>query len=77
MGENYAIEFLPPYSPQLNCIETCWKTIRYNVTNSNMFDTIPNLKSGIEVFLEKNEFMLNSTDYLIRRLLRFLTTVKK
>jgi len=42
-----------------------------------MFDTIPNLKSGIEVFLEKNEFMLNSTDYLIRRLLRFLTTVKK
>ncbi|MFH1438972.1 MAG: transposase [Candidatus Woesearchaeota archaeon] len=27
LGKNIFIEFLPPYSPQLNCIETCWKII--------------------------------------------------
>ena len=29
---NVAVEFFPPYSPELNAAETCWKTIRQNVT---------------------------------------------
>jgi len=64
--ENVFIEFLPPYSPQLNCIETCWKIIRHDVTNSNLFQTIDCLKTGIEQFLEENFFMLNSSKYLVR-----------
>jgi transposase len=66
LGDHIFIEFLPPYSPQLNCIETCWKIIRYNVTNSNWFQTIENLKEGIEEFLQGHLFMLNSSNYLIR-----------
>ena len=66
LGENIFIEFLPPYSPQLNCIETCWKIIRYNVTNSNLFQTIESLKGGIEQFLIGHFFMLNPSNYLIR-----------
>lgn len=66
LGDNILIEFLPPYSPQLNCIETCWKIVRYNVTNSNWFQTIENLKAGIEQFLTGHFFMLNPSDYLIR-----------
>jgi transposase len=66
LGENIFIEFLPPYSPQLNCIETCWKITRYNVTNSNFFASIENLKNGIVQFLENCSFMLNSSHYLSR-----------
>lgn len=66
LGENIFIEFLPPYSPQLNCIETCWKIVRYNVTNSNWFQTIEGLKAGIEMFLTNRFFMLNPSNYLIR-----------
>jgi len=66
LGENIFIEFLPTYSPQLNCIETCWKIIRYNVTNSNLFNTIDDLTEGIEIFLTEYFFTLNPTNYLIR-----------
>ena len=66
LGENIFIEFLPPYSPQLNCIETCWRIIRYNVTNSNVFQTIESLKYGVEEFLTRNFFMLNPSNYLVR-----------
>ena len=66
LGENIFIEFLPPYSPQLNCIETCWKTVRYNVTNSNWFQTIEELKRGVEIFLDGHLFMLNPSEYLSR-----------
>jgi transposase len=66
LGENIFIEFLPPYSPQLNCIETCWKITRYNVTNSNFFQSIDDLKAGIEQFIDNHFFMLNPNNYLSR-----------
>lgn len=44
LGENYKIEFLPPYSPQLNAIESCWKIIRHDVTNSTLFENVEMLK---------------------------------
>lgn len=66
LREGIFIEFLPPYSPQLNCIETCWKTVRYNVTNSNFFQSLDGLKVGIEQFLNNHIFMLNPTNYLTR-----------
>ena len=66
LGENIFIEFIPPYSPQLNCIETCWKIIKYHVTNSNFFATVELLKSGIDQFLNDYFFMLNPSNYLSR-----------
>jgi len=66
LGNNIFIEFLPTYSPQLNCIETCWKIVRYNVTNSNWFQTIESLQTGIEEFLSKHFFTLKPTNYLSR-----------
>lgn len=64
--ENVFIEFLPPYSPQLNCIETCWKIIKHDVTNSNLFQNIESLKEGVENFIDEHIFMLNPTNYLSR-----------
>lgn len=66
LGKRFYIEFLPPYSPQLNAIETCWKTTRYEVTNSNMFNSIEDLKNGISMFLKKQPFRLNVSNYLVR-----------
>jgi transposase len=66
LGENFKYEFLPPYSPQLNCIETCWKIIRHNVTSANFFKTIEVLKKGVEMFVNGHFFMLEPSNYLSR-----------
>ena len=50
---NIKSEFLPTYSPELNLIETIWKTTRYNVTNSNYFPTIEKLKKRLENYWKK------------------------
>jgi transposase len=66
LGENFCYEFLPPYSPQLNCIETCWKIVRHEVTSANFFKSIEVLKNGVEKFLDGYFFMLKPTNYLSR-----------
>ncbi len=66
LSDNIFIEFMPPYSPQLNCIETCWKIIRHDVTSANFFKTIDRLKNGIEIFLGEYTFTLIPTNYLSR-----------
>ena len=66
LDKNIFIEFLPTYSPQLNCIETVWKTVRYNVTNSNWFQTTDCLKKGVDKFLKGRFFTLNPSNYLSR-----------
>lgn len=58
------IEYLPPYSPELNPTETCWKIIRHNVTNSAYFPTIESMQEAIDSFLSKNIFRLNVSHYL-------------
>jgi transposase len=64
--DNVVVEFFPPYSPELNPTETCWKTIRQNVTNSTYFSTLDSMQEAIESFLGKHFFMLNMSHYLCR-----------
>jgi len=66
LGSDYKIEFLPTYSPQLNAIETCWKIMRHDVTNSNLFSSVDELKTGIETYLQGNIFNLNPSNYLVQ-----------
>ena len=66
LGKRFHIEFLPPYSPQLNAIETCWKITRHEVTNSNIYNSIDDLKEGIETFLREQPFRLTVSNYLVR-----------
>ena len=66
LSYNIYIEYIPPYSPQLNCIETCWKIVRHEVTISNFFKTIEKLKEGVEMFLKEYFFMLVPSNYLSR-----------
>jgi len=61
---NIKVIYLPPYCPELNPIETCWKITRHDVTNSNYFPTIEQLKERLENFWKRNNFKLNFTNYL-------------
>lgn len=61
-----AVEFFPPYSPELNPTETCWKIIRANVTNSTYYSNLDTMQESIEDFLEGHFFMLNISNYLCR-----------
>lgn len=47
---NVKVEFVPPYSPELNPIETNWKVTRNRVTKSQFFQTIDDLRDALEDF---------------------------
>jgi transposase len=64
--KNVIVEFFPPYSPELNATETCWKIIRQNVTNSTYFPTLESMQAAIDTFLVKHNFILNLSNYLCR-----------
>ena len=66
LNKNIIVEFFPPYSPELNPTETCWKIIRANVTNSTYFPTLESMQKSIENFLYKHFFMLKVSNYLCR-----------
>ena len=61
---NIKVVYLPPYCPELNPIETCWKIARHDVTNSKYFSTIEKLKDRLENFWERHNFKLIFTNYL-------------
>lgn len=64
--KNIFVEFIPPYSPELNPIETNWKVTRNNVTKSQYFKTIDDLRQGLEVFWSGHVFTQNFMHYLCR-----------
>ncbi len=61
-----AVEFIPPYSPELNPIETCWKVTKNAVTKSQYFKTIDAMQASLENFWDKHIFMQKFMHYLCR-----------
>lgn len=59
-------EYLPPYSPELNPTETCWRLIRRNVLDSTLFNDIMELKFGINEFIKSYNWNINVFNYLCR-----------
>ena len=49
---NIDIHFLPPYSPNLNPIERCWKVMNEEVRNNVFFRSASEFKSAINDFFE-------------------------
>jgi transposase len=66
LDDNIKVEFFPPYSPELNPTESCWRTIRGMVTNSTYFSTMENLQMKIDQFLTGHRFNFNMSNYLCR-----------
>ncbi len=61
-----SVEHIPPYSPELNPIETCWKITKNNVTKSQYFESIDDMQESLETFWHKRKFMFNFIRYLCR-----------
>jgi len=60
------VEHIPPYSPELNPIETCWKVTKNNVTKSQYFPTIDEMQDALENFWTEHIFMQDFMRYLCR-----------
>jgi len=61
-----AVEHIPPYSPELNPIETCWKVTKNAVTKSQHFKTIESMQGALETFWKDHIFTQNFITYLCR-----------
>ena len=61
-----SVEFIPPYSPELNPIETNWKVTRNAVTKSRFFKSLDELQEALEDFWSKHFFTQKFTKYLCR-----------
>jgi len=61
-----AVEHIPPYSPELNPIETCWKVSKNIVTKSQYFESIDLMQEALEEFWGKHVFMQEFITYLCR-----------
>lgn len=59
-------EYLPPYSPELNPTEACWRIIRRNVLDGNLFYDLVELKLGIKEFIDSYNWNINMFNYLCR-----------
>jgi len=68
--EEYApmisVEHIPPYSPELNPIETCWKVSRNDVTKSQYFKNIDDMQDALENFWSEHIFKQDFMRYLCR-----------
>ena len=65
-AEKVTVEHIPPYSPELNPIETCWKITKNNVTKSQYFENIDAMQDALETYWHRRKFMLNFMRYLCR-----------
>lgn len=63
-NKRIAVEYLPPYSPELNPIETCWKVTKNNVTKSQYFKTLDEMQEKLENFWKEHIFNQQFMRYL-------------
>jgi transposase len=58
--------YLPPYCPELNATEECWRQVRFNLTNNRFFANVDELKASLAMFFEEHKFTHNLETYLCR-----------
>ena len=58
------VEPIPPYSPELNPIETCWKVTKNAVTKSQHFKDTNEMKGALEEFWQEHTFTQSFMRYL-------------
>ena len=63
-SEQVCVEYIPPYSPELNPIETCWKVTKNRVTKSQYFKDVDEMQEALENFWTEHIFKQNFMRYL-------------
>jgi transposase len=51
LKDNIQLEFLPPYSPDLNPIEKVWKWLKYTVINNKFHSNLAEIKDSVTNFI--------------------------
>ena len=59
-SENFRLDFLPPYSPELNHIERVWKLLRRYSTHNQYFEQLDELRRA--VFAKITEWASSNKD---------------
>ena len=59
-----SVEHIPPYSPELNPIETCWNVTKNSVTKSQYFKSLDQMQEALEKFWSEHIFMQEFIGYL-------------
>jgi putative transposase len=62
----FEILYLPPYSPELNATEECWRQTRICLTNNKLFSDLDDLKMSLEAFFAEHKFSHDLFSYLGR-----------
>ncbi len=62
-----SMQFLPPYSPNLNPIERLWKLMNEQILNNRYYEKFGDFKDRILGFLKKLANPLNSYSDLLKR----------
>ena len=65
-GRFISVVYIPPYSPELNPIETCWKVTKNAVTKSQYFSSIDAMQDALETFWNQHKFTQDFITYLCR-----------
>ena len=52
-ADRFALDFLPPYSPDLNPIERVWKLTRRLCTHNRYFPTLENVSGAVEATFDE------------------------
>lgn len=50
--KNIQIIILPPYCPELNCVERLWKYVKDNTIKNKVFETLENLENEVCKFVK-------------------------
>jgi transposase len=58
--------YLPPYCPEMNAVEECWRQVRHNLTDNKLFLDIEGLKANLSEFFGEHKFTHNLFSYLCR-----------
>lgn len=58
------LEYLPPYSPELNPIERLWRYVKANVLYVNFFGKIEDMVDKVVRFIDECEMDFNMSEYL-------------
>ncbi len=65
-GSRLELFYLPPYCPELNATEECWRQVRLNLTNNRFFGNIDELKASLARFFDEHKFAHSLWSYLCR-----------
>ena len=65
-GGDVRLIFLPPYTPEFNASEECWRQVRRNVQAGRHHTSIEELKREVAEFVRLRKFGLNIFRYMLR-----------